>query len=437
MRRSVTPEPTSARAPGRRRIAYFVNCFPNFIEAMIYREVMALRAAGYDLSTVSIRRPASAVIPAEAMGLARETTYILPTKLRRLIAAHVTAVVRWPIRYFQVLWEVVSGTHERPTDRIRSLCHFAEAIVVLPTIERLGVDHLHAHWAVGATTCAMVVARFLRIPFSFTAHAYDIWRERLMLPEKLRAAERVVTCTGYNRAHLVETYGIPAAKVQVVYHGLDAKLFRVVGRERGPRPVILSVGRLVEQKGYEDLLRACAVLVRRGVRFECEIIGEGPLRPTLEKLVSELGLEDAVRLPGRIVGDTLRDRYARADMFALLCVEASDGDRDGIPNTLVEAMAMELPVVSTRYSGVPELVDDGTSGVLVAPGGVAAAAEALRRLLADPALSARMGRAGRHRVLRDFSLEASVAALDRIFRADEAAATDEVSAARAGGASRR
>jgi glycosyltransferase involved in cell wall biosynthesis len=401
------------------RLVYFINCFPNFIEAMIYREVMAVRAAGHEVETVSIRRPPAADVPAEARALADTTTYILPATVASLVGAHLRALRRWPLRYWRVLWEVLSGTHERWRDRWRTLCHFAEAVAVLPTIERMRPEHLHAHWAVGATTCAMVVSRFLGIPFSFTAHAYDIWRERLLLPEKLHAADRVVTCTGYNRTHLVGTYGVPADRVRVVYHGLDVDAFRRERRARRARPLILSVGRLVEQKGYEDLLRACAVLVQRGVSFECEILGDGPLRADLEEMTRRLGLGGVVRLPGRIVGERLRQHYDDADVFALLCVEASDGDRDGIPNTIVEAMAMELPVVSTRYSGVPELVDEGTSGLLAEPRDAVAAADALERLLADPGLRAAMGQAGRRRVLDRFTLRASVRELERVFGGDE------------------
>lgn len=405
----------------RPRLVYFVNCFPNFIEAMIYREVMALRRAGWDVETISIRRPSPEDVPAEARALAESTTYILPVRPGKLLAAHARAFLRTPRTYLRTLGAVVGGTHERLRDRWRSLCHFVEAVAVLPIVEGRAPDRLHAHWAVGATTCAMVVSRFLKIPFSFTAHAYDIWRERLLLPEKLRAAEHVVTCTGYNRRHLVEAYGVPPEKVSVVYHGLDLAAFRRRRRPHNARPVILSVGRLVEQKGYEDLIRACALLRDEGCDLECEIVGEGPLRERLQSLVVEMRLEAIVRLPGRVVGDALRAHYERADVFALLCVQASDGDRDGIPNTLVEAMAMELPVVSTRYSGVPELVEDGVTGLLVEPGDVPAAAAALRTLLESPARRESMGRAGRARVMGDFTPEATTTRLGRVFAEPEAA----------------
>ena len=409
-------EPATVRA--KKHIAYFINCFPNYIEAMIYREVMALRGRGYELTTFSIRKPNAADVPAEAQALLGSTHYILPVSPWRLLTAHARAFARRPLVYLLTLAQVVGGTHERLRDRFRSLCHFAEAMVVIPEVERLGIEHVHAHWAVGGATCAMVVCRFLDIPFTFTAHAYDIWLDRLLLPEKLRAADMVVTCTDYNRRHLAETYGTPFEKLRVVYHGLDLQRFQRRSRPVNERPVILSVGRLVEQKGYEDLVRVCADLVREGHAFECEIIGEGPLRSRLEHLIAELGLQDVVRLPGRLVGDAVLDHYARADIFALFCVEASDGDRDGIPNTMIEAMAMELPVVSTRYTGVPELVAEGTTGYLAGCGDRRAMVEAVGRLLTRPDLRVAMGAAGRERVMGEFSTAAALAKLEAIYATD-------------------
>jgi glycosyltransferase involved in cell wall biosynthesis len=412
-------QPTASPAPVRKKkLAYFINCFPNFIEAMIYREVMALRARGYDLTTFSIRRPNATDVPDEARALATATIYILPIPIWAFLRTHARAFARAPWTYVRTLLEVVGGTHERLRDRWRSLCHFAEAVVIVPEVERLGIEHLHAHWAVGAATCAMVVSRFLDIPFTFTAHAYDIWLDRLLLPEKLRAADGIVTCTDYNRRHLIDLYGTPTEKVRVVYHGLDLQRFQRRSRPRNTRPVILSVGRLVEQKGYEDLVRVCADLVRAGYDFTCEIIGEGPLRPRLERLIDELGLGGVVRLPGRVVGDVVLDCYARADVFALFCVEASDGDRDGIPNTMIEAMGMELPVVSTRYSGVPELVVEGETGFLADCGDRRTMVEQIGLLLTQPELRARMGSAGRARVMEDFATDAALGKLERIFASD-------------------
>jgi colanic acid/amylovoran biosynthesis glycosyltransferase len=396
---------------------YVINYFPNFIETMIYREVEAVRGRGYRVYTFSIRRPPDALIPADARTLAEATRYILPVSPLRLLVRHLRAIRRHGRAYWGALWHVLSGTHADVGDRLRSVCHFAEAVSVLPEVEELGIDHIHAHWAVGATTVALVVSRLLDIPFTFTAHAYDIWREQLLLPEKLHAASQTVTCTGCNRDHLIHTYGADPAKIRVVYHGVDLQRFRPQPRQVNGEPVVLSVGRLVEQKGYEYLLHACADLASDGERFQCRIVGDGPRRAGLEALADRLGLSDRVHFLGKMFHEQLVAEYAAADVFALLCVPASDDDRDGIPNTLIEAMAMELPVVSTRFSGIPELVTDGATGFLTETADHRGAASALRTLLRDPALRMRMGIAGRTRVAAAFTVDAATAALDEMFRA--------------------
>jgi colanic acid/amylovoran biosynthesis glycosyltransferase len=414
---SMPQEQTAPLAAGARRprLAYFVNLFPNLIETMIYREVGALRAMGWEIVTFSVRRPPRAEVSREAWPFFEGTRYILPMPAWRMAARHLAAMARRPLRYWATLGRCLVGGHGRFRDRARTAAHFAEAIAVLPDVRRARVAHLHAHWATGPATIAMVLSRMLDLPFSFTAHAYDIWREQLLLGEKLHAAAFTVTCTEYNRRHLIETYGIAPERVVTVHHGVDAARFVLVERPRARVPHIVSVGRLVEQKGFDRLVRACRRLADAGVACTCEIIGEGPLKRQLAALVAELGLGGRVRFAGRLFQEEMVARYAAADVFALFCVPASDQDRDGIPNVLIEAMASELPVVSTRFSGVPELVVDGETGILVEPDDEAAQVDALRRLLVDPALRRRMGRAGRERVLAGFTTEGSAARLAAVF----------------------
>jgi len=414
---SEAPADCGRRVPSGKRLAYIVNRFPTFIETMIYREVSALRACGETISIFSIRKPPPAEIPAEAAHFVAEAVYILPVRAMKLVASHLRAAARHRARYWTTLAEVVGGTHTSIRDRFRTLCHFVEAVTILDEIERRKIDHIHAHWAVGAATCAMVVSRLLNIPFSFTAHAYDIWRDRLLLPEKLEAATFVVTCKDYNRQHLARTYGVPLARLRVVYHGVDTGRFRPRGRPTNATPLLLAVGRLVEQKGLDRLVRACALLEARGYRARCEIVGDGPLRGSLTELVKSLGLEGRVTMVGPKHQDELSGYYRSADVFVLPCIPASDQDRDGIPNTLIEAMAMEVPVVSTRFSGIPELVADRTSGLLVEPGDTEGLADALAHLLDRPDERTRLGRAGRERVLDAFAIEGSARRLQSVFAA--------------------
>jgi glycosyltransferase involved in cell wall biosynthesis len=230
----------------------------------------------------------------------------------------------------------------------------------------------------------------------------------------MREAEFVVTCTDHNRRYL-EKLGGDLAPVHLVYHGLDLSRFTRSAQDQvvplaawtdgGRVPLLLSVGRLVEKKGFETLIRACGLLRDQGVRFRCLIYGEGPQRGALEALVRELGLENEVQLPGSILQDDLIEIYRQASLFALPCQVLDNGDRDGLPNVLVEAMAMEVPVVSTEVSGVPELVKHGVNGFLVPPRAPQPLAECIASLLRDPALRRRFAQAGRRRVLDEFSLQ--------------------------------
>ena len=408
----------SPRTPAMCRRAYIINQFPSFIETMIYREVGALRALGENIATFSIRRPRLSDVPHEALRFVDDTYYILPIGTVRFIRAHLAALVRYPVRYWSTLFEVLTATHSSHRDRLRTLAHFAEAVTLLDEMTRRQIDHIHAHWAVGSATCAMVVSRFLGIPFSFTAHAYDVWRDKLLLPEKVHAASFVVTCTDYNRRHLVETYGVSPEKVRVVYHGVDVARFVPEPPARnGGEPTLLAVGRLVEQKGFDRFVSACAKLVSDGYRFRCQIVGDGPLRQALEEQTRRLGLDSRITFAGRKLQEELVAYYASADVFVMPCIPASDNDRDGIPNTLIEAMAMEVPVVSTRFSGIPELVADGVNGRLVEPGDVDGLAEALAQMIGHPDERRRMGKAGRHRVLDRFTIERSAECIRDTFEA--------------------
>jgi glycosyltransferase involved in cell wall biosynthesis len=277
------------------------------------------------------------------------------------------------------------------------------------------VQHLHAHFAVGSATVVWVLARLLDLPFSMTAHAYDIWQDRLLLPEKLGAAKFVVTCTEHNREHLLATYPGTGATIVVVHHGVDAHRFVPADRRERTVPVILAVGRLCEQKGFATLLRACALLAQQGEAFECRIVGDGPLRAPLHALARELGVSTRVHFLGRAFQEQMPEHYAAADLFVLPCTQASDNDRDGIPNTLMEAMASGLPVVSTWFSGIPELVQHGTTGLLVQRDDSPALAAAMRRLVREPVLRRRLGAAGRERVVAEFSLARAAARLGELF----------------------
>jgi glycosyltransferase involved in cell wall biosynthesis len=286
------------------------------------------------------------------------------------------------------------------------------------------IQYLHAHFCHGSTTIAMFASRMSGIPYSFTAHAKDIYLQELnpgnLLQRKMRRAEFLVTCTGANEEHL-QRLAPKGTKIYKIYHGLDTNLFANSEQDSAIRrnekvPVVLSVGRLVEKKGFDYLIKACAILKERGRRFHCQIVGGGDgYTETLVRLIKDLGLEGTVSLHGAATQEELRDIYKSATLFALPCLVVDNGDRDGIPNVLVEAMAMRVPVISTDISGIPELIDNNVNGLLVPEKNALAMADAIEELLINPALRQQLGDAGRARVCKDFDSHITTLDLKDLF----------------------
>jgi glycosyltransferase involved in cell wall biosynthesis len=271
------------------------------------------------------------------------------------------------------------------------------------------IAHLHAHFAHGSSTVTWLASTITGRPFSFTGHAKDVYSDELnpagLLTRKATAASFVVTCTEANGRHL-RALGT-STPIHVIHHGLSSDFATLTAeataRRRGPVLRILGVGRLVPKKGFDTFVEACAHLRELGVPFEAFIAGEpGDHEPVVRALVAAHRLERHVTLLGPLTPRQLYDEYRRATVFSLACRVVDDGDRDGIPNVLVEAMACATPVVTTDISGIPELVHDGTNGMLVPPDDPLALAKVWAHLGEDEALATRLGEAGRSTVLEQF-----------------------------------
>ena len=287
-------------------------------------------------------------------------------------------------------------------------------------LKRPKIAHLHGHFCHGATTVTWFVSRLTGLPFSFTAHAKDIYQRKLnprdLLSRKLAAAAFAVTCTAANKKHLD---GLAAAPDQIhcIYHGLDLESFIPSPRSAvGDEPLILGVGRMTRKKGFPTLIDALAHLQKSGRRFRCRLIGEdGDDADEIRRKIETTGLKDRIQLIGAMPQDQLRAAYQDADLFVLPCLVVEDGDRDGIPNVLAEAMAMELPVVSTTVSGIPEIVRDGENGLLAPPSDPIRLAEAIAGLLDDPMLARRLGVAARQTIADIFDSEITTKDLGLLF----------------------
>ncbi len=388
------------------RLGYLVKTFPKVSETFILRELVALERQGLEPHIFALQRPQERQVQPLAAQLRAQVTY-LPTpeeNKRHLLRMHLQLLQRQPWRYGQAMCWLLS----RPQGL--SLRHFWQAGALAWQLVRAGLTHLHVHYLSMPAHVAVLTHLLCGVSYSLAAHAKDIYLATPTdLHRKMRWARFVVTCTEANRRFLQEVapQGVP---IHRVYHGLEVHAFQAPAHGAAvPCPTVLSVGRLREKKGFPCLLRACRVLKDQGYRLQCRIVGYGPQQEELERLIAMLDLSDTVHLLGKCTHEALLRLYREATVFVLPCQIAADGDRDGIPNVLLEAMAMQLPVVSTWVSGIPELVTHGRQGFLVPPQDPHALAGALALLLERPHLRQQFGRAGRQKVCQQFALQTNTA----------------------------
>lgn len=398
-------------AQQNRTVLYVIGTYPLLTTTFIDREIQALRDKGVGVDVVSIRRT-ERQLSAGQMDSQERVTYVLPASALRVISNNFRYLARRPGAYLGLLWRLLRGNHPTNQLRVRTLLHFLMGVHVAALVEPRSPERVHAHFLDRATTVAIVVSTLLEIPYSATAHANDIYVNPVLLAEKVEWSDFVATCTGYNAEHLRSVSD--GSKVRLIYHGLDLASYRARPERTGPRPAILAVGQLKEKKGFRHLVEACQMLKSAGHDFTCDIIGEGPLRSVLEKQIRDLGVEDRIRLLGALDHEEVIDHMRNAAVFALPSIVSADGDRDGIPNVILEAMAVGLPVVSTRVSAIPEVVIDGTTGLLVAPGDPEGLANALSDLLADDRRGRLLGEGGRSLVEQSFDVHRNVAELQRM-----------------------
>ncbi len=396
-------------------LGYLISCFPGLTTTFVYREVAELRRQGANVALFSIHRPENAGLSPESRPFLKETCYLLPAPLLGLLTSNLYYLVSRPLTYLSLLSKVLRSG-ESPRGTWRSLMHLGIGAYAARVMARQKIRHIHAHFAANAASVALFASRLMDASFSFTAHAFDLFAERLLLAEKVRAARFVVTISEYNRRFLAGYVPGTEDKIQVVHCGIDPSEHCPAGRTGIVRkPEILSIGQLVEKKGFGYLLDCLKILAEEGVPFHCTIVGGGYLKERLERKVFDYGLEHLVHMTGPVYQEVARSYLSIADIFVLACVVAGNGDRDGIPVALMEAMATGIPVVATSVSGIPELVQHGETGLLVPERDAAALATALRQLVTSAELREELGANGRETVIQDFNVAKSARQLIGLF----------------------
>ena len=395
--------------------------FPRISETFISNEILLLEKLGFRIHLFSMRRPRENFSHESVQAIQAKVDYLPETLIKhlpRLLYHNLHYAASKPRTYAKAL-KVACRRFVR-TRKSATIKHLMQAGYLADRLlPASGVVHLHAHFAHSPTSVAMFTSCLTGLPFSFTAHAKDIYTsDAAQLREKIEQARFVVTCTEYNRDHLLKLADETATPVHRIYHGIDTTLFG--GRNGAARTTtepyrILTIARLTAKKGLPTVLEAIRRLRDRKIVLEHTLIGDGDDRRKTLALIEELGLTSTTRWLGTRPHYEVIAHFRRADLFILGCEVASDGDRDGIPNVLLESMAMEVPVVVTDVSAISELVLDGKTGLLVPPGQPRKMADAMLRMLTDEDLRYRIVAAARQRVTESFDNRQLVRDLAELF----------------------
>ena len=400
-------------------VAYLCSRYPAVSHAFVLREVAALRAAGTEIETITIRRSDPSELLSDAdRSEAKATWSVLPASPGQVAGAHIAALRRAPGAYLATLARALRLSPGGLRGLLWQLFYFAEAMLVWRRLAERGIGHIHVHFANVAADVALLATTFGRSAggprtWSFTMHGptefLDVEAHRL--PQKAQDAAFVACISDFARSQLMSLIDSGRwDRLHIVHCGIHpGEAPREKPSGNGSPPMLLSVGQLIARKGHGVLIEALAELAAEGVEIDATLVGAGPERGRLEEMAQSLGVAERVRFTGALGQDELPALYERADIFCLASFA------EGVPVVLMEAMAHGIPVVSTRIMGIPELVEDGETGLLVAPGRAADLAAAIRRLASDPELSARLGDAGREKVAAEFNQRDSAAQLKALF----------------------
>ncbi|MGC7589594.1 glycosyltransferase [Bisgaard Taxon 46] len=390
-------------------IGYVLKRYPRFSETFVVNEILAHERAGIKIDIF-------------ALGPVMETHFQDGISQVRAPVSRLTDKQRNTETFWALLNEGFTklSNFAPKLEKAKGTVHeVAQSVLLALEIKKRGIQHLHAHFGTQATTVARQAAIFADITYTFTAHAKDIYfqyEESTELGQKMRDASATVTVSDYNLAYLREQYGNDAKSAVRIYNGMDLRKFPYQPFTQNNHH-ILSVGRLVAKKGFSVLLDALAILKQRGVSMRCTLVGDGGLRGQLLEQIERLNIQDVIDMVGPMPQPEIIKFMKSANMMIAPSVISEDGDRDGLPTVLLESMALGTPVISTQVAGIPELVQDGVTGLCVPPNDPEALADAIERLLDDPELCKTLSLNSRALIEREYDEDKNVAVLQQLFSA--------------------
>ena len=394
-------------------VAVLMSRFPSVTETFILREMIEMERQAQPVRLVPMLKESPPVVHEAAKPWTDRALYT-PFLNGAILGANVRAFLRNPVRYLWLLARLIAGTMTSPDVLVRTLGVFPKSIFLGRALEQEGVRHIHAHYATHPSTMALIIATLSNVTFSFTVHAHDIQVNRALLRWKLRETRFVRSISAFNKRFLEELYPNEArGKIDVIHVGIETDSYGPPSSTNDQRAnnKILCVAAHKPYKGLPWLIEACRILRDEGIDVQCDVIGHGPMHDELAAMIRDHGLTN-VRLIGPRAQEEVTRMMAEASLFVLPSIVAPDGQMEGIPVSLMEAMATGRAVVSTSISGIPELVEHGVSGLLVPPADARALANAIRELLADPERARRMGERGREKVRAEFTLSECVRQLN-------------------------
>jgi glycosyltransferase involved in cell wall biosynthesis len=417
---SMSPAPTSPPSPAI--LGYVLKGYPRISETFISNEILLLEKLGFSMRLFSMRRPRESFSHPSVAEIRARVDY-LPTELLadfpRLLIPAIFLAAKRPKEFRAALRMasegIAKGQELATLKHLLQACHLTNSHLLPGT----GIAQLHGHFAHSPTSVTMFASALSNIPFSFTAHAKDIYTsDKAKLRRKIARARFVVTCTNHNKEYLQAIAGDCPTPIYCIYHGIDLDLFRNGASENraGNDFQLLTVARITEKKGLPTIYRALALLRDKGIRFHHTLIGDGDDRESVLELIRTLELDGHCRWLGTQTHEEVLHQFKRSDLFVLGCEIAKNGDRDGIPNVLVESLAMGVPALSTHVSAIPELLINGKTGLTVPPSEPEAMAAAMQRILFDDELRQRLKEGGSRYVKAHFDNNRSTRELAEIFR---------------------
>jgi len=390
-----------------------VSLFPCWSETFIVREILALKRKGIEVIIFSLKQSEEKIIQTEVKQLVDSVIY--PEGLVKTVKNNIFYSIKNFATVSKSFFDIVTSMYRTPIVALKSMVVVWRTLGVLPDIGSQNVDWIHAHWATYPSTSAMMMSKVLNIPFSFTAHAHDIFEENQLLNQKYDAVSFGVTISEYNKKYLANKLNRSFSnELNIIHCGVDLSEMKYSREDRHAKD-ILTVGRLDEIKGFKYLIKACSLLKAEKVNFTCQIVGDGPLKEELLALRNQLDLQNHVKFLGVLKQEEIKELLKNATMFVLPSVKTSTGNMDGIPVALMEAMATGLPAISTNVSGIPELIEDGVSGYLCEPKNFEDLAKKMTLLLSDTNLQNTFSKEARSKVEHQFSAELEAEKLMQLF----------------------